>query len=158
MEPRLARMLVRLYPRAWRARYSAEFESLLEDARGLRSVADVVFSALSERILPTRGIAMQSYPGSFSTVLRRPSAWLPFVLSITALAVVLGHVALYGTGHEADEGAAAHVWQILTAAQLPLIAFFAIRWLPRAPRAALLVLAVLAGTILANFAAVFFLT
>jgi hypothetical protein len=41
------------------------------------------------------------------------------------------------------------------AAQLPVVAFFAIKWLPRAPRQALIVLAEQAGAALASVAVVF---
>jgi hypothetical protein len=44
------------------------------------------------------------------------------------------------------------------AGQVPVVAFFAIKWLPRAPRPTLRVLALQAGAALAAFAAVFFLT
>ena len=43
------------------------------------------------------------------------------------------------------------------AAQLPIIAYFAIRWLPRAPRQALSILAIQAGAALAALAPVYFL-
>ena len=79
-------------------------------------------------------------------------------MSLAALALVLGHAAVYGIVHEADEGAAAHTWQILMAAQLPIVAYFLLKWLPRRPGESLQVLALLAGTWLANFAAVFWLT
>jgi hypothetical protein len=79
-------------------------------------------------------------------------------MSLAALAVVLVHAAKFGVVHEHDEGAAAHIWQLLIAGQVPVIAFFAIKWLPRATRQALLALAILAAATLANFAAVFFLT
>lgn len=46
---------------------------------------------------------------------------------------------------EADEGAAAHIWQLLMAGQLPLVAFYAVRWLPQASARTLKVLAVPAG-------------
>lgn len=63
-------------------------------------------------------------------------------MSALALAIVLFHIARFGTAREADEGTAAHLWQILMAGQLPIIAFFAIKWLPETPTPALLVLAV----------------
>lgn len=88
---------------------------------------------------------------------RKPSAFLPLAMSLTALAVVLGHVAVFGGAREADEGTAAHVWQILMAGQVPVIAFFAIKWLPRSGREALLVLALQIGAALAAAAPVFFL-
>ena len=68
---------------------------------------------------------------------KHPSAFMPIVMSLLAVAVLLTHIALFGTARQPDEGAAAHLWQLLMAGQLPIIAFFAIRWLPRAPRYAL---------------------
>lgn len=68
MNPRIARLLVRLYPRAWRERYGAEFAALLETGRGgrrtsavtfVRAAANVVWSALGERIFPTVGGNME---------------------------------------------------------------------------------------------------
>jgi hypothetical protein len=78
-------------------------------------------------------------------------------MSLAALVVVLGHVALYGAAREADEGTAAHLWQLLMAAQLPVIAWFAATWLPREPRRALVVLARQAAAALAALAPVFLL-
>jgi len=78
-------------------------------------------------------------------------------MSLTALALVLGRIALFGAAREADEGATAHLWQLLMAGQMPLLAFFAIKWLPRAPRQTLCVLALQAGAALASMAPVFLL-
>jgi hypothetical protein len=91
------------------------------------------------------------------TMMKRPSAFLPVAMSSAALAIVLGHVALYGAAREADEGAAAHTFQLLMVAQAPIVAFFAIKWLPRAPRQALCLLALQVGAALAALAPVFFL-
>jgi hypothetical protein len=77
---------------------------------------------------------------SWSMLLRRPSAFLPIAMSLAALSTVGIAVGLLGLGRQADEGAPAHLWQLLMAAQLPIIAFFAVRWLPRARAQALLVL------------------
>lgn len=92
------------------------------------------------------------------TTMRQTSALVPLAMSLVALAMVLGHAAVFGVAHEADEGTAAHLFQLLMAAQVPVVAFFALKWLPRAPRQALRVLALQAGAALAAFAAVFFLT
>ena len=62
-------------------------------------------------------------------------------MSVVALSIVLFHIAMFGTGREPDEGAAAHFWQLLMGLQIPIIEFFAIRWLPSSPRSALAVLA-----------------
>ena len=85
---------------------------------------------------------------------RQWSALLPLAMSIAGLALVLGHVATSGGGPEADEGTAARLWWLLMGAQVPIVAWFAVTWLPRAPRAALVVLAVQAAAVVANFAAV----
>ena len=70
--------------------------------------------------------------------------------------MVLGYLARYGVVRETDEGAVAHLWQLLMAGQVPILAFFAIKWLPRAPRQTLYVLALQAGAALASMAPVFF--
>jgi hypothetical protein len=93
---------------------------------------------------------------NFST-LKRPSALIPLAMSFAALSVVLGHIAIFGAAHEADEGSAAHLWQVLMAGQIPVIAFFAIKWLPRSPRQALPVLVLQAVAGLAAAAPVFLL-
>ena len=91
------------------------------------------------------------------SIMKKPSAFLPLAMSFAALATVLVHVAMFGVAREADEGTAAHLWQILMAAQIPIVAFFAIKWLPRTPRQALLVLTLQGGAALAALAPVFFL-
>jgi hypothetical protein len=72
--------------------------------------------------------------------MKQPSALLPIAMSIAALALVLTHVALFGVVHEADERTAAHLWQLLMAGQLPVVAYFALKWLPQAAGQALAVL------------------
>jgi len=49
---------------------------------------------------------------------------------------------MFGVARPADEGAAAHLWQLLMAGQVPIIAVFALKWLPLETRRALFVLAV----------------
>ena len=90
-------------------------------------------------------------------MIKRPSAFLPVAMSLVALAVVLFHVTIFGAAREADEGAAAHLWQLLMVAQLPLLLFFAIRWLPRSPKQAMQVMALQAGAAVAALAPVYFL-
>jgi len=86
------------------------------------------------------------------TLLTRPSALVPLAMSGAAIAVIAGYIVMFGTAQQADEGTAAHLWQLLMAGQLPVIAFFAIRWLPAEPRKALPVLALqLAAALVAVF-------
>ena len=88
---------------------------------------------------------------------RQPSAFMPLAMSIAALVTVLYHIARFGIAPQADEGAAAHIWQLLMAGQVPVVAFYALKWLPRAPRTALQVLAVQVGAALAAAAPVYWL-
>lgn len=90
-------------------------------------------------------------------LLKQPSAFLPVAMSVAALATVVAHVALFGTGRQADEGTAAHLWQLLMAGQAPIVAYFAIKWLPQRPRQALPILALQAGAALAALAPVYLL-
>ena len=89
--------------------------------------------------------------------LRRPSAFLPVVMSFAALSIVILYVLLVGPEPQKDEGAAAHLWQILMAGQLPIILYYMVRRLPEAPRAALLVLVLQISAIVAAAAPVFLL-
>jgi hypothetical protein len=92
------------------------------------------------------------------SAIRRASALIPLAMSLGALALVIGHALVYGVVHEADEGTPAHLFQLLMAGQVPIVFFFAARWLPRAPRQAMLVLTLQAAAGLAAFASVYFLT
>ena len=94
---------------------------------------------------------------NFWTLLKKPSAFLPVAMSLAAIATVLIHIGIYGVAREADEGAAVHIFQLLMVVQVPVVAFFAIKWMPRFPRQALLVLALQAVAGLAALAPVFFL-
>jgi len=164
MNPVLARLLTRLYPHRWRERYGAEFEAFLQTGQGgLHTSVNVVWSALWEHLVPNQGGNMNPNPNSFRTILKHPSAFLPLTMSLTALGVLFG-AAIYGILHgahgiirEPDEGTAAHLWQLLMAGQLPVLLFFAIKWLPRAPKPTLYVLALQAGAALASMAPVFLL-
>ena len=161
MTPRLARWLVRLYPCDWRERYGEEFDALLQDgAGGFHAVVNVLRSALRERVVPAAafGVVMHQYPNSVLSLSKKPSAFVPMVMSFTALAVLLGSIAASsGVVRETDEGAIAHIWQLLMAGQLPILAYFVIRWLPRVPRQTLYVLALQIGAALAALAPVYFL-
>lgn len=94
---------------------------------------------------------------SSSNMMRQPSAFLPVAMSLVALAMVMAHVAIFGAVREADEGTAAHIFQLLMIAQVPIIAFFAIKWLPRTPRQAVWILALQFAAALAALAPVFLL-
>ena len=93
----------------------------------------------------------------FTTIVGKPSAFLPIAMSLLALAVVLVTLAVFGVPHDKDEGTAAHIWQLLMAGQVPLLLFFAVTWFPRAPRESLKVIALQMAAALAALAPVYLL-
>ncbi len=161
MNRTLARWLLRAYPPAWRARYGEEFEDLLHAGPGgPGTVLDILLSAARERCSPQLegGVLMNGSPGSVLALSKRPSAFVPMAMSLAALTAVLIDVGRFGIpSPHADEGAVAHLWQLLMACQVPVIAGFAFRWLRRAPRPAFGVLAIQAALILAALAPVYLL-
>jgi len=91
----------------------------------------------------------------FST-LKKPSARTPIAMSLAALTLVLGYLAFYGIPRRGgDEGATAHTWQLLMAGQLPVIAYFVLRWLPQDPRKSAPVLLLQVVAAVAALAAVY---
>jgi len=101
-------------------------------------------------------------PSSFSTVIGEPEAILPLGMSLSALALVLARLFSDLLVHrhivrDPDEGSIAHIWQLLMTLQMPIVLFFAIKWLRRAPGQTLRVLALQAGAWLASCAPVYLL-
>ena len=92
-----------------------------------------------------------------ATLLKRPSAFLPVVMSLVALVIVLVFLVSHGPAPQADEGAAAHIWQLLMAAQVPIVLYFAIRWVPENPREAVPILALQLAAAVAALTPVFLL-
>ena len=85
------------------------------------------------------------------------TAWVPIAMSLAALAIVMFHIAMFGTARQSDEGTEAHLWQILMAGQIPILIVYAVKWLPRAPKAALQVIGVQLGAAVAALAPVYLL-
>ena len=79
-------------------------------------------------------------------------------MSLAAIGLLVAALMFgFGRSPDGDEGTAAHLWQLLMAGQLPVIAYFALRWLPTAPREGATVLAAQAVAALAAAAPVFLL-
>ncbi len=98
---------------------------------------------------------------NLAAAIRRPSAFVPLLMSGAAMADVLCNVAIAGTGIQtgpaADENGAAHIFQMLMTAQAPFIVYGAVRWLPQDWRTGLLVMALQAGAIALALTPVFVL-
>ena len=82
-------------------------------------------------------------------------AILPLLMTLTVLAAGLIEGLQSGFVRQPDEGTAAHLFQILMPAQIPIIAVFAATQLPRDPRWAGWILALQIGLAVALFAVVF---
>lgn len=89
---------------------------------------------------------MGTYVQQLGRQLRRPTAFLPLLMSVASIGMVIAHVALYGVVHESDEGTPAHVFQLLMMAQVPIVVLFAVQRLRAAPVAAANVLLVQVAT------------
>lgn len=88
--------------------------------------------------------------------IRLLSAWVPIALSLSALALVLVYLGLFGGVRDPDEGAFAHIWQLLMGIQLPVIGFFVAKWLRQAPKQALQIVALQVAAALAATAPVWY--
>ena len=88
------------------------------------------------------------------SMFRNASAAIPLGMSAGAFITVLVHIISLGASPSADEGTAAHLFQILLAGQAPFVAFFALKWLPRMPSEAMLVIAMQAAAALIALAPV----
>lgn len=143
---RVLRAAFRLYPRWWWRRYGAELETLVEDSGATwPAVIDLVFGALAVRVRQRR----PAEPGATlrPSLLRNPSGLTPVLMSSGALAVIAVHILKSGIAPQADEGIAAHLWQLLMAGQLPFVVWFMVRWLPGGGRRALAVSAIHVGAL-----------
>ena len=94
---------------------------------------------------------------NFTTLLKTPSALAPLVMSLTALLLIIAVLSTVGITHQQDEGAPARIFQLLIALQVPIIAFFALKWLPESPRSSLLVILLQIGAASAAVATIVWL-
>lgn len=161
MNRTLVRWLLRAYPYAWRERYGQEFEDLLHAGPGgPRAVLDVLRSALRERWSPPAeaDLSISTNSASVLALSKQPSAYLPMAMSIAALALVVASLAIFGVPPpHADEGATAHIWQLLMVFQAPVIIRFVFKWIRKTPRLALSVLGIQIALALAAIAPVYVL-
>lgn len=127
---RVLRVVLRLYPRWWRHRYGDELAALVDDAGATwTTVVDIAVSALAAR-LQRRPLVEAGPSADVRALFCSPSGLAPVVMSIGALAAIGGHLLTSGPAPQPDEGTAAHLWQLMMAGQLPVVAFFALRWIP----------------------------
>lgn len=91
-------------------------------------------------------------------LIKYPSAFIPILLSLAVLGVMLITIMISGTPQrETDEGTGAHLFQIWLILEVLMVGFFAVKWLPRRPNQALIVLFLQIAAVLAACAPVFLL-
>lgn len=84
-----------------------------------------------------------------------PLSLAPMVMSMFCIAMILLHVARFGTLKQEDEGIEAHLFQVVMALQAPLILFFVGKWWPERRRETLVVLSLQAFLVLLAFLLLF---
>lgn len=137
--------LLRLYPTSYRERFGQGMEQTFNDlCREREAAGGRLFGPVSWIFVETVGWIVKENlvraPGAMGVIAKKPSAWLPVALSFGALTFVLVYVALFGIVRTEDEGTPAHIFQLLMVLQALIVAVFAIKWLPRAPKQAAIVL------------------
>ena len=73
-------------------------------------------------------------------LIKKPSAWIPIVIPLTFFAYLVVCISLFGIVQNADEGIAAHLFQLWLVFEPFLVGFFAVKWLPKARKQALFIL------------------
>ncbi len=82
------------------------------------------------------------------SLLKRTSAFLPLAISALLLVLIAVSLVRVGAAGQGDEGAEAHLFQLLLPLELLIMGFFAFKWLPREPQPARKVLALQVGAVL----------
>ena len=90
--------------------------------------------------------------------MKHPSAFVPVVMSLAALAVVVGHAVIFGITPPPGSAPLTRIFQLLMAAQLPVVLFLVVTRLRRNPMPTARILASQAAAALAALAADFLLT
>lgn len=85
-----------------------------------------------------------NYISEIKSLLKHPSAWIPFAMSFIALTFLISYVAIFGLtsgSPDGDEGTPARIFQLIMIGQLPVIAYFAFVHLPKRIMHTMMVLA-----------------
>ena len=81
-----------------------------------------------------------AYVSNVISLAGKPSGYIPILCSFAALTTVVVALASGAGARQPDEGAAAHIFQVLIVAQAPMLAFFGLRWTRKTTWAALTIL------------------
>ena len=90
--------------------------------------------------------------------MKHPSTFVPVVMSLAALAMLVGHAAIFGVTPPPGSASLAGIFELLMTAQLPVVLFLVVTRLRRDPKPTMRILAVQIAAALGALAADFFLT
>ena len=79
---------------------------------------------------------------SIISTLKHPSAWIPIAIPLIFFAYLVIYISIFGIVREEDEGVGAHLFQLWLLLDPFMLGFFAVKWLRRALKPALLILAI----------------
>ena len=92
-----------------------------------------------------------------NSIIKKPSAWIPIVIPLIFFAYLVIYITVFGIVREEDEGTPAHLFQLWLVLEPFMVGFFAVKWLPRATKQALVVIALQIAAALLLISAVFLL-
>jgi len=75
-----------------------------------------------------------------NSTIKHPSAWIPIAIPLIFFAYIVIYISIFGIVRQEDEGTGAHLFQLWLALEPLMVGFFAVKWLPQAPKQALIIL------------------
>jgi hypothetical protein len=92
-------------------------------------------------------------------LLKKPSAFLPLLMSLAALLLLIGYVAFVGVPKPSagDEGTAARVFQLLMGGQALVIGYFAVKYFRKHPSQTMFIIATQIAAAVVPFITLWFL-
>ncbi|WP_345761320.1 hypothetical protein [Diaminobutyricibacter sp. McL0608] len=81
-------------------------------------------------------------PHAIASTLRHPTAWLPIAVPLALLTFMAAYLSWFEVPRTSDEDTAAHIFQVTMLVEIVLVVVFAVRWLPKTPAPAGIVLGI----------------
>jgi hypothetical protein len=73
-------------------------------------------------------------------IIKKPSAWIPIAIPLILFTYLVIFISTFGIVWAEDEGTGAHLFQLWLVLEPFMVGYFAVKWLPRAPKPALIIL------------------
>lgn len=89
------------------------------------------------------------------SIIKKPIAWIPIAIPLAFFVYIVIYISMFGIVREQDEGTPAHLFQLWLLLEPFMVGYFALNWLPRAPKQALIILALQIVAALLPIAVVF---